>query len=535
MTTTLPESDFREHAARGFEKRPRAWARPGDLARALDPGIRDTPALELIDAELVKLADHAVPADALAVFMPVQEGKSQKVSRRFPEWLLAANPALRIAIVSYEKELATRWGRQILRDIRHDPARLPIGVMPDSSAAGRWDTPEGGGIYCTGIGGPLAGQPADVLIIDDPHKGRAEAESPVYRDAAWDWWENVAIERLAPGGIVVLVATRWHTDDLPGRILSRPGPLRWRVLSMPAIAGDRDVLGRTPGEEFPSARGRAPGYFTRLAASMTPYVFQSVYQQTPVAAAGNFFRRAAFRYWTADAGLDPAPMLAHPGAPAWIRVEGAPADLADCYRFATVDLAASVKTSADWTVIAVWAITRDGSLILLDRARGRVEMADHFTMARPLRARWRFDTLFVPREFWGKTLTEDARAAGVPVAEVVTDTDKVTRAIPAAARLHAGKVAWPAPDMPGCRWVSDEWEPELLAFDRGEFDDQVDTFSAAARVAAAHWLPPPPARRPGKDQRSPDYREIDRAYAAATGNGHHPGQAPPDLMTLPLG
>jgi predicted phage terminase large subunit-like protein len=528
-------TDFREHAARRFERRARRWALPGDLARALDAGTRDSPALRLVDAELAKLANHQVPADGLAVFMPPQEGKSQRISRRFPEWLLGHDPSLRVVEVSYEAEMATRWGRQIKRDIAHaDPRLLDVSIMADSSAAGRWDTPEGGGLYCIGIGGALSGKPADVLVIDDPLKGREEAESPVYRERAWDWWENVAIERLAPGGIVVLMMTRWHTDDLAGRILTRPSPLRWRVLSMPAIAADRDVLGRAPGEEFPSVRGRAAGYFTNLQATLSAYTFASVYQQAPVSAAGNFFRAQAFRYWRPDAGgLDPAALLRrHAPAGAWITSEGLPVDLADCWRFATCDLAASTKTSADWTVISVWAIGRDGSLILLDRARGRAEMSDHFAMARPLRDRWRFDTLFVPHEFWAKTLTEDARQAGVPVAEVVTENDKVTRAIPAAARLHAGKVIFPAHDV--APWVETEWEPELLAFNKGAHDDQVDTFSAAARVASAHWLPAPPAR-PRKPPPNRDQAEITKAYAAATGDGHHPGEGPPDLMKMPLG
>jgi predicted phage terminase large subunit-like protein len=370
------------------------------------------------------------------------------------------------------------------------------------------------------------------LIIDDPVKGREEAESATFRERAWDWWENVAIERMAPGGIVCLMMTRWHTDDLAGRILSRPSPLRWRVLSMPAIAGDRDVLGRAPGEEFPSVRGRAPGHFRNLRATLAAYTFSSVYQQAPVSAAGNFFRRTTFRYWRPMDGIDPASRLrGAPVAGAVIDCEGLRIDLLDCWRFATVDLAASTKTGADWTVVSVWAIWRDGTLILLDRARARVEMADHFAMARPLRFRWKFDVLFVPREFWAKTLTEDARAAGIPVAEVVTDKDKVTRAIPAAARLHAGKVWWPSYEV--APWVETEWESELLAFDKGDHDDQVDTFSAAARVASAHWTPPPPPKRHLPPVTSPDMSEIAKAYGAATGNGHDGG--PVDVMTMPLG
>lgn len=367
------------------------------------------------------------------------------------------------------------------------------------------------------------------LIIDDPVKGREEAESGIYRERAWEWWESTALTRLAPGGIVVLIQTRWHTDDLSGRILTRPSPLRWRVLSMPAIAGDRDPLGRTPGEEFPSVRGRAPGYFANLQANLSNYVFASVYQQNPVSAQGNFFRREAFRYWRPGDGLDPSGMLQRAAiSGAWVDCEGHRIDLTDCWRFATVDVAASTKTSADWTVVSVWAISRGGELLLLDRARGHVETGDHFAMAAPLRTRWRFDVLFVEHGFFGKTLVEDARAAGIPVAELTADKDKVTRAIPAAARLHAGKVWWPS--YAQAPWVETEWEPELLAFDRGDNDDQVDTFSYAARVASAHWSPPPPPRRPRQPAQGLD--QIAKAYAAGSGNGDH---GPPDLMTIPLG
>ena len=167
------------------------------------------------------------------------------------------------------------------------------------------------------------------------------------------------------------------------------------------------------------------------------------------------------------------------------------------------------------------------NLILLDRARGRVEMADHFAMAKPLRDRWRFDVLYVQREFCSKTLVVDARDAGIPVAEVQADTDKVTRAIPAAGRLHARAVWWPAPHT--ARWVKEEWEPELLAFNKGAHDDQVDTFSAAARVASAHWVPPAPPSRPPSVPK--DMTEIERAFTAATGDGN--GHT--DLMHRPLG
>jgi len=502
--TTPSTLDPLEYAARAYEPKARRYTAPGALARALDPLTRTSPALDLIDTELVELTDGHPDYEALAIFMPSQEGKSERVSRRYVEWLLDHDPGLRIAIVSYQQELAQRWGRVILRDIRMGGDRLSISLQRDSAAAARWDTYDGGGVYCVGIGGPLTGKPVDVLIVDDPVKDRAAAESQTIRDSTWDWWESVALTRLAPGSKVVLIQTRWHEDDLAGRIAARPSPLRWRTLTIPAIAGPGDPLGRAPGDELASVRGRAPGHFHRLRAGMSAYVFSGIYQQNPVAPEGNFFRRQTFRYWRP--------------APGWadgrerIDLEGRElVTLADAWRFITVDVAASVKTAADWTVASCWAMTISGDLILLDRARDRVPEHDHFAMVEPLRDRWGADVVYVEHGFFASTLVADARAAGVPVAEVHADTDKVTRAIPAAGRVHAGRVWFPAE----AGWL-DEWADELAAFPSGAHDDQVDTLSYAARIATAQWAAPRTPPRPGL---SPADTAVAAAHRSATGDG----------------
>ncbi|MGP3914315.1 phage terminase large subunit [Nonomuraea sp. 10N515B] len=504
MTATLDPFVL---AARHFQVKTRKWATPGAMAIALDRTHRQTAMLDLIDAELVALFDGG-QHDRLMVFCPPQEGKSQKISRRTPAWLLSHDPTLRIAIVSYADNKAERWGRAIRRDLLSHP-ELDITLRQDSRAAGRWETEQGGGLICVGIAGGITGEPVDVLIIDDPVRGRAEAESATYRDAAWDWWESNGSTRLSSRARVVLMMTRWHEDDLAGRLEVRE-PGDWRTVRIPAIAGPGDPLGRRPGEELTSVQRRKPGYFRELQAKRSAYVWNSIYQQTPTAAEGNLFKRADFRYWQQM----PADRSRH-GVIGGQRVDlgGRAVMLDDCWRFITVDLAASKRTSADWTVASAWAISPDGDLILLGRNRGRLEEAEHWDHVRPLQQRWHADTVFIEQSFITTTLAVDATAAGIPVQPLAAETDKVTRAIPATNRVRQGRVWFPS----HVDWL-DEWCDELASFPSAAHDDQVDTLSYAARVVSAHWLPMETAaqvdaRRAAQHDDGP----IGQAYAAATG------------------
>jgi predicted phage terminase large subunit-like protein len=285
-----------------------------------------------------------------------------------------------------------------------------------------------------------------------------------------------------------------------------------------------DPLGRRPGEELQSVQGRKLGHFLRLFRVRSSYVWRSVFQQQPVSAEGNLFRRSAFRYWHRM----PADTERH-GMLGGQRVDcdgGRVVYLDDCWRFATVDLAASTKTSADYTVGAAWAISPDGDLILLDRVRARVSDADHWGLIRPLLGKWALDTVFVEQSFITATFVIDGTAAGVPIQPVTADTDKLTRALPATTRIKAGRVMFPA----GADWL-DEWCDELAAFPSGTHDDQVDTLSYAARVVAAHWLRADTSSY-GTQHRGAraDEGVIGSAYEAAT--GHHPNGM--NYMDIPM-
>ena len=520
MTVATSWADICAQAAKQFEAKERRWATPGELAKALDPTTVQTPALDLIDRELVAVADGEV--DRLMVFMSPQEGKSVRVSHRFAEWMLINNPDMRIAIVSYADEIARRWGSDIRLDTQtydgsDNAIDLGLRLRADSRAAGRWQI-EGrlGGVYCCGVAGSLTGRPVDLLLVDDPLKDLEQAQSATYRERAWRFWQAVAVPRLGPGSRVVIIQTRWHEADLGGRLLAQD-PDRWRVVSIPAVAESADdPLGREIGEPMVSARGQRD--WAKIRADVGEYVWAALYQQRPAPAEGGLFKRAALRHW-ARMPADPS----RHGLTGGRRLDlgGRVVYLDDCWRFLTADLAASLKTSADYTVAGVWAISPDGDLILLDAIRERMDPAGHWPAVRGLRERWSADTVFVESRMFGTTLVYEAGRAGVPVVELHADTDKVTRALPATARADSGRL-WLPPLEIG-EWVQD-WIDELLSFPNAAHDDCVDVTAYAARASAAHWSPDPgPPPRPAVREQAADH-----AYAAATGRN-----AATDYLTVP--
>jgi predicted phage terminase large subunit-like protein len=488
---------------------------PGALAKAYLPRTRQTPALDAIDAALVNLADAPQDSGRQMIFIPPQEGKTLRCSGWYPIWLLAQDPTLRIMLVSYSQARAERMGKWVRRMIEAHPELGEI--RSDSRAVDNWETAAGGGLVSLGIGAGATGLPADVILIDDPLRGRAEAESPTYRENAWDWWESNAATRLSARGRVLLIQTRWHADDLSGRLLERE-PGVWRVLRIPAVRDPNLPLVRgrdgasvyAPNGELISVQKRRPGYFLELKARRSLYVWNSIYMQTPVAAEGNLFHRDDFRYWTP---LYPDRSHHDPTGGRRIAIDGVQRYVGDMHRFITVDLAASVRTSADWTVAAVWGITLDGDLVLLDRARERIGESAHWALLKPLCVRWACPDVYVEKSFQSSTLAIDATRAGVRIQPVSPDKDKITRALPATQRVKAHSVFFP--DSSVYDW-HDEWCDEIAGFPTWPHDDQLDAFSYAARIASAHWNPPPVDPHP---RTSDVVRRTDGelAFEAATG------------------
>jgi hypothetical protein len=302
--TALFDAVAAKYEARANPSGPR-WATPGDLAKAVDPKTVQTPALDVIDAAIVEA--FSTPDSRLIISLPPQEGKSTRVTKLGALWMLTQNQDLRVAIASYAQDLADDFGRDIRNLItvnngEEDTLDLELRIAKDHGAASKWRLAGArGGVHCVGISGGLTGRAVDVLIIDDPLKNAEQADSITYRDLCWSFWQSVGATRLAPGAPVIVILTRWHEDDLAGRLLAAEDGHLWKVINIPALAdhdpakGQTDPLGRKPGEWLKSARRRTLAQWNAIKIRSGSRVFNALYQGRPSPETGNVWKRSWWR------------------------------------------------------------------------------------------------------------------------------------------------------------------------------------------------------------------------------------------------
>lgn len=257
--------------------------------------------------------------------VPPRHGKSELVSIQFPAFIIGKDKNRNIIEASYSGDLAVDFGRQVRNIIASDRYKhlFPnVTLAEDSQAKGKWNTNGRGAYNAVGVGGATTGKGADFLIIDDPVKNRQDAESEVVRKSTWDWYTSTALTRLSPNGAVIVVMTRWHDDDLVGRILRSENADKWEVVHFPAIATDNEPY-RASGEALWSDHFTLDKLQT-IKQDIGSYDWASLYQGNPLDSESQEFRRDMMYYRTED-------------------------DLKDkrTNRYLTIDLAFSDKETAD--------------------------------------------------------------------------------------------------------------------------------------------------------------------------------------------
>lgn len=383
--------------------------------------------------------------DRLAIFMPPRHGKTMHVSQRFPAWYLGRNPSHQLIIASYGAELAEANSRAVRNQLTDDRYPFAVQVASDSAAVNRWGTTAGGVVIAAGVGGAMTGFGAQLLLIDDPVKGREEADSETYRERAWQWYTEVARTRLMPGGKIVVCQTRWHEDDLSGRILaSSPG--RWHVLDMPALDDDGNALW--------------PGWFSaetlaEIRQDIGDRAWQALYQQRPTAAEGGMFKRAWFTStYTARPRL----------------------------RAVVVGVDSAFKTGSANDYSAAMIIGTDGiDYYALDLWEDRVEFPELLgqltSISQGLSAYAIEDTAA------GQSAIQVLRrVSAVPVLPVKVTASKQARAQAITPIIEAGKLKLPARAAWTERFIN-----QMCSFPTGQHDDMVDACVLAISTLS-EWL-----------------------------------------------
>ncbi|MBV9242064.1 MAG: phage terminase large subunit [Acidobacteria bacterium] len=386
-------------------------------------------------------------SNRLMIFMPPRHGKSETVTIHYAAWRLERDPMLNIIIGSYNQKLANRFSRKV----RAIAKEHKLALSKERFAADEWETREGGGVRAVGVGAGVTGFGGGLVIIDDPIRGRADAESAAFRDKTYEWFTDDIYTRLTPDGQVILIQTRWHEDDLAGRLLKHTDGDKWDVLRLPAIAEEKDELERKPGEALWPAKFDAKR-LEAIRRLQGHYSFESLYQQNPVPKSGDLFQRSWFTKYVDS----------RPTGLTWVR---------------GYDLAISEKTSADYTASFRVAKDRTGNYYIDGGIRRQIDFPTQRRLVEDLVRNERDTVHYIEDALHGRALYQDLKAKltadRARLKSVRVEGDKYSRALTFAGAAENGLV----------HLVRGSWNAalvdELSSFPKGRHDDQVDAITLA--------------------------------------------------------
>ena len=386
----------------------------------------------------------------LIVCLPPRHTKSEFASTFFPAWMMGLRGNLKIIQTTHTAELAVRFGRRVRNIIDSDDYQnvFPnLNLEADNKSAGRWTTNQGGESFYAGVGGAITGRRADLLIIDDP-VSEQDALSPTAMDGVYEWYTSGPRQRLQPGGIIVIVMTRWSTKDLVGKVLKKQGDDyadQWEVIEFPAIMPESD----TPlwpefwkKEELLSVK-----------ASLPVSKWNAQWMQNPTAEEGSIVKREWWRRWETD-------------VPAY------------SYVIQSYDTAFSKKETADYSAITTWAVFEyldQEQIILLDAKRVRLDFPELKKLAWEEYKYWEPDCILIEAKASGTPLTQELRRMGIPVTAYTPSRgqDKIARMNSVAPIFESGMVWCPDQDF------ADEVVEEMASFPYGDHDDYCDSSTMA--------------------------------------------------------
>jgi len=387
----------------------------------------------------------------LIINMPPRHTKSEFASFLLPSWMVGRKPDLKIIQTTHTTELALRFGRKA-KNLIDSPEYQKIfqtRLDPDSQAAGKWETEQGGEYYAAGVGSAITGRGADLLIIDDPHSEQ-DAMNPEALERAYEWYTSGPRQRLQPGGAIVVVMTRWSLKDLTGALINSQKNVKadkWHIIEFPAI--------------MPSGKPIWPEYWKKkelegVRASLSVGKWNAQWMQNPTSEEGSILKREWWRLWDKPS----IPPLQH---------------IIQSY-----DTAFSKKETADYSAITTWGVfypneDSPANLILLDAHKERLEFPELRKEALEQYKYWNPDTVIIEAKASGQPLTYELRKIGIPVINFTPSKgqDKFSRVASVSPMFESG-IIW-APDED----FADEVIEECASFPYGDHDDLVDSTTQA--------------------------------------------------------
>jgi predicted phage terminase large subunit-like protein len=399
--------------------------------------------------------------DRACVNIPPRHGKSQLVSIFFPAWYLGRNPDKKVMMVSHTTDLAVDFGRKVrnLLGLAEYKAIFPtVKLATDSKSAGRWNTSVGGEYYACGVGSALAGRGAHLLLVDDPHSEQdvINGNFSVF-EKAYEWFTFGARTRLMPGGSVAIIQTRWHMDDLTGRVVKDMSQNeksdQYDVVEFPAIV---EIEDKESGELI--EKPLWPEFFDmaaleRTKASMPLFQWNAQYQQQPTAEEAAIVKREWWQIWEKE---NPPPCE---------------------YIIMSLDSAAEKHNRADYTALTTWGVffneeTNAYNIILLNSIKDRYEFPELKALAMEEYTMWEPDVFIVEKKSSGVALYQEMRRMGLVIQEFTPHRgsgDKLAR-LNSVSDIIASELVW----VPQTRWAEEVVE-EIAGFPFMSNDDLVDS------------------------------------------------------------
>lgn len=437
-----------------------AWkASPAATAVHLSGGKwRRANHLTLLSLALVRFVIAVLRRESprLLVTMPPRHGKSELISFWFVLWVMDRLPQWRVMLASYQAGFAASWGRKVRNALLEFASVLRVRLAGDSKAAHEWHTEQGGAMITAGVGGPLTGKGANVLVVDDPFKNAEQAYSPTIREKVWAWFQSAAYTRLEPGGGIIVVLTRWHEDDLAGRLLkqAREGGEAWLHIDFPAICEvEEDALGRKRGDAlWPERFDR--DRLLHLQRNLDQWIWSALYQQRPSPGDGAIWLASWWKHYD----LPPLPVDVTDSVVSW-------------------DMTFKKTVSGSFVVGQAWKMAH-GRAHLIDQVRGRWEFAEAALQVELFAAKHPDIAMkLVESAANGPAITSHLEGKVPGMVLVPTGGDsKEGRARAVSPYIMAGNV-W-LPQLHAVPWMPDFLD-EATSFPLSATNDQVDAASQA--------------------------------------------------------